>query len=107
GCPRAPCPKVRLSAFGSGPDAATMLPLAHARVEVSWVELRVKSGHVAGRRWKAERLADDSGNYSVCDVPTSEAMSIRAMGPVARDSTSSGEIGLAPTLGRIERRDLL
>lgn len=93
--------------FGTVRDAATMHPLAHARVEVSWVELRVKSGRVAGRRWTAEGSADDSGNYSVCDVPTWEAMSIHASGASPADSTSSGEIELAPRLGRIERRDLL
>jgi len=93
--------------FGTVRDAATMRPLAHARVEVTWVELRAKSGHVVGRRWKVEGFADDLGNYSVCDVPNWEAMSIRASGVSAKDSTSSGEVGLAPTLGRIERRDLL
>ena len=35
--------------FGTVRDAATMRPLAHARVEVTWVELGLKSGHVTGR----------------------------------------------------------
>ena len=82
-----------------------MRPLAHARVEVTWVELGLKSGHVAARRWRTEGLADDLGNYSVCDVPTWEVMSIRAAGTA--DSVSSGEIELLPRGGRIERRDLL
>ncbi|HEV8449710.1 MAG TPA: carboxypeptidase regulatory-like domain-containing protein [Gemmatimonadaceae bacterium] len=93
--------------FGTVRDATTMRPLAHAKVEVTWVELRAKSGHVVGRRWTAEGFADDSGNYSVCDIPIWEAMSIRASGTSAKDSTSSGEIELAPRAGRIERRDLL
>ncbi len=91
--------------FGTVRDAATMRPLAHARVEVTWVELGLKSGHVTGRRWTAEGLADDLGNYSVCDVPTWEVVSIRAAGTT--DSVSSGEIELTPRGGRIERRDLL
>jgi hypothetical protein len=91
--------------FGTVRDAATMRPLAHARVEVTWVELGIKSGHVTGRRWTAEGLADDLGNYSVCDVPTWEVVSIRAAGTT--DSVSSGEIELTPRGGRIERRDLL
>ncbi len=91
--------------FGTVRDAATMRPLAHARVEVTWVELALKSGHVTGRKWTAEGLADDLGNYSVCDVPTWEVVSIRAAGTT--DSVSSGEIELAPRGGRIERRDLL
>lgn len=91
--------------FGTVRDAATMRPLAHARVEVTWIELGLKSGHVTGRRWTAEGLADDLGNYSVCDVPTWEVVSIRAAGTT--DSVSSGEIELTPRGGRIERRDLL
>jgi hypothetical protein len=74
-------------------------------VEVSWVELGVKSGHVTGTRWRAEGLADDQGNYSVCDVPTWEVMSIRAGG--TPDSVSSGDVELLPRGERIERRDLL
>ncbi len=91
--------------FGTVRDAATMRPLAHARVEVTWIMLGIKSGHVTARRWRAEGLADDLGNYSVCDVPTWEVVSIRA--GRAKDSVSSGEIELAPRGGRIERRDLL
>jgi hypothetical protein len=91
--------------FGTVRDAATKRPLAHARVEVTWIELGLKSGHVTGRRWRAEGLADDLGNYSVCDVPTWEVVSIRAAGTT--DSVSSGEIELTPRGGRIERRDLL
>jgi hypothetical protein len=91
--------------FGTVRDAATMRPLAHARVEVSWVELGIKSGRVAAKRWRTEGLADDLGNYSVCDVPTWEVMSIRATGTT--DSVSSGEVELPPRGGRIERRDLL
>jgi len=90
--------------FGTVRDAATLHPVAHAHVEVTWTELGVKSGHVTGRRWRAEGVADDLGNYSVCDVPTWEVMSIRAGGRT--DSVSSGDIELEPRTGRIERRDL-
>src|SRR5215831_6006035 len=48
--------------FGTVRDAATMRPLAHAHVEVTWIELKAKSGHVVQTKWKAERLADDAGN---------------------------------------------
>jgi hypothetical protein len=89
--------------FGTVRDAETLRPVPHARVEVSWTELGMKSGHVRGRLWRAEALADDEGNYSVCDVPTWEAMVVRAAG----DSTASGDIELEPRAGRVERRDLV
>jgi hypothetical protein len=93
--------------FGTVRDAGTMRPLSHARVAVTWTELGLKSGHVTGRRWRVEAFADDMGNYSVCDVPTWEVMSIRAAGDGAGDSVSSGDVELVPRSGRIERLDLL
>jgi hypothetical protein len=91
--------------FGTVRDVATMRPLAHAHVEVTWVELRVRSGRLSQRLWHAEGFADDAGNYSVCDVPTSEELFIRAAGE--KDSMASGQVELPPRVGRIERRDLL
>lgn len=91
--------------FGTVRDAATMRPLANARVEVTWMELGLKAGHVTGRRWHAEGVADEMGNYSVCDLPTWEALYIRAGGE--RDSVASGDIELPGRTGRIERQDLL
>jgi Carboxypeptidase regulatory-like domain len=91
--------------FGTVRDAATMHPLAHARVRVSWAELHVKSGRLTQRVWHAEGVADDGGNYSVCDLPTWEEMSIHAIGQT--DSVTSTEIQLPARSGRIERRDLL
>ncbi len=93
--------------FGTIRDATTMRPLAHARIQISWTEFEAKGGRVRGRIWRAEGVADDSGNYSVCDLPTWEEMSIRAAGAGGRDSVASGDIDLAPRPGRIERRDLL
>ena len=75
--------------FGTIRDATTMRPLAHAHIQISWTEFEAKGGRVRGRIWRAEGVADDSGNYSVCDVPTWEEMSIRAGG--ARATGFRGE----------------
>ncbi len=91
--------------FGTIRDAITMRPLARAHVELSWTELEAKDGRLFGRVWRAEGLADDKGDYSICDVPTWEEMSIRAVAD--GDSLRSGDVELPARVGRVERRDLL
>ena len=88
--------------FGSVHDVSTKQTVAKARVEVSWTELTVKKGHVTGRLWRVETVADDHGNFAVCDVPTFEDLTIRA----TADSAASGGVELPPTIDRVERRDL-
>lgn len=89
--------------FGTIRDASSGRPVAHAHVALDWTELMVKKGRVAGRHWRSEVSADDHGNYSVCDVPTWEALYIHA----TADSSTSGEVELAPRTARVERRDLM
>ena len=94
--------------FGTIRDAGTLLPVANAHVEITWMELEARNGRVQGRLWHADGFGDDKGNYAVCDVPTWEELFIRAAGPPPRgDSVASGDIELPPRVGRIERRDLL
>lgn len=89
--------------FGNVRPAPGMKHLANVAVSATWVDL-VASGKTVGQKLKTlETTADSTGNFTLCGVPTSTGLAIRA----ASDSAETGWYAIDPMdKERIARRDV-
>jgi hypothetical protein len=80
-------------------------PASDAKVSATWVDVSLDSaGGVKQHGWKADVSSDSTGYYSLCGVPATTGIRIRA----ATGSAASGFIDLVPLdKSRIQRRDLV
>jgi Carboxypeptidase regulatory-like domain len=89
--------------YGVVHDASTQKPVAHASVDLSWIDMAMdKEKHITQRRWRSQTRSDGQGSYGVCGVPAGVAVRVQAVG----DSAESGVVDLAPSEVRVQRRDL-
>ena len=94
--------------FGTVRSATTRRPLAGATVTVRWTNVEADKAHgVAEREWRAEAASDSTGDFRVCDVPSSELFQVRAVGAGPDAPVESGQFSLVPNGNRIRRVDLV
>ncbi len=105
-CGDQPAPRDSALVFGTVRDAANLEPTSNAMVEGAWVDL-VGGGKsltsIGQRRWRRTAATDARGEYALCGVPVSTALTLRA----AIDTARVTSIELAPTAQRVQRRDLM
>jgi hypothetical protein len=103
-CPSRPAAAVRDSAlvFGAVRDAERGTRLAHARVVVSWLDIRRGPGPLRVTRRIRDVLTDSLGNYYACGVARDIALVVQA----AAGSFVSGELDLEVGERRVLRHDL-
>jgi len=94
--------------FGTVRSATTRRALAGATVTVRWTSVEADKAHgVAEREWRADAVSDSTGDFRVCDVPSSELFQVRAAGLESGAAVESGSLGLIPNGNRIRRIDLV
>jgi hypothetical protein len=94
--------------FGTVRSATTRRPLAGATVTIRWTNVEADKAHgVAEREWRADAVSDSTGDFRVCDVPSSELFQVRAAGVESGAAVESGQLGLMPNGNRIRRIDLV
>jgi len=91
--------------FGTVHVPPGMRSPAGAAVTATWSDIGFdKKTGVSEQRWRLAAAADSTGNYTLCGVPTTTMLSIRA----SMDSAATGSIDVMPLdKARIRRRDLL
>ncbi|HXD49609.1 MAG TPA: carboxypeptidase-like regulatory domain-containing protein [Gemmatimonadaceae bacterium] len=94
--------------FGTVRSATTRRPLAGATVTVRWTSVEADKAHgVAEHEWRADAVSDSTGDFRVCDVPSSELFQVSGAGPASAAAVASGQFSLIPNGNRIRRVDLV
>jgi len=103
-CGDTPPPKDSGFVYGTVRDAVGQGPLPNALVDLTWVDLAVDRSLAVRRTWwRQQTRSDATGSYTVCGVPLSAGLRVRA----TSDSGASGLIDLMSYGSRVQRRDLL
>ena len=88
--------------YGTIRDAATRMPVAGARVHVSWIVTNYDKSHgISQRRVSGQATTNVDGNYVACGVPASHWIKVGATA-----GTASGGVDVPPNELRVVRRDL-
>ena len=95
--------------FGTVRSAATRKPAVGSRVTLRWTDLALdKETGVAERPWRADGVADSSGEFRVCRVPSAVILQARAAAhPADPAAASSGVVDLVPNGYRVRRLDVV
>ncbi|MGH7622864.1 MAG: carboxypeptidase-like regulatory domain-containing protein, partial [Gemmatimonadaceae bacterium] len=94
--------------FGTVRSATTRRPLAGATVTIRWTNVEADKAHgVAEREWHADAVSDSTGDFRVCDVPSSELFQVHAVGSEQAAAVESGSFSLIPNGNRIRRIDVV
>lgn len=105
-CGEVKAPKDSGLVFGTVRDAKTLDASAGVAVDGAWIDL-IGGGPslatVGQRRWRHTATTDARGEYALCGIPANTPLTLRAM----HDSVRVTSVELAPTLKRVQRRDLL
>jgi Carboxypeptidase regulatory-like domain len=104
-CRTPPPPSDSGLVFGTVREIGGQRTASGANVSASWLDMTLDSvGGVKQHGWRAEVRTDSTGYFSLCGVPTTTGIRLRAV----RDSAASGFVDLMPLdRTRIQRRDLM
>ena len=90
--------------YGTIREASGLEPVENATVEVTWTDFVIdKKRYIVQRRWRLRTHSEAGGGYTICGVPSTPVLRIRA----TLDSSTSGLIDLPPRDDLVRRRDFL